>query len=118
MRSKDKKEIRRFEKYWEKQGRKDLFTWVHRYLRLHSELLEDSVYQSLYNFHRDTLIAYLKKDINDKKTDDVKLGEVIDVLADIFNKNEGELVNKYKPVVDEIYEFWKEHPNVISDIRI
>ncbi len=37
MRVKEKIKIRRFERYWNKQGRKDLFTWVHRYLRLHSD---------------------------------------------------------------------------------
>ena len=118
MRSKDKKDIRRFERYWEKQGRQDMFTWVHRYLRLHRELLEDSAYQSLYDFHRATLILYLRKDLNDNKTDDAKLGELIDVLADIFNRNEAERVNKYKPVVDELYKVWKENPKLLNNIRI
>ncbi len=98
---------RRFKKYWEKEGRKDLFTWVHRYLRLHSELLEDNVYQNIYDYYRNTLITYLKKDLKDKKCDDVKLGELVDTFADVFNNEEPELVNKYKPVVDELYKFWK-----------
>lgn len=77
MTLKEKRKVRRFERYWKKQGRKDLFTWVHRYLRLHSEL-----------------------------------------LADIYNRNGAEQVNKYKPLVDDLYKFWKENPNTIHDIRI
>ena len=50
--------IRSFFKYWKKQGRKDMFTWLHRYLRLHSDLLEDSVYQNLYDYIRNELIKY------------------------------------------------------------
>ena len=94
MTLKEKIKYRRFEKYWKKHGRKDLFTWVHRYLRLHNEVLADSVYQNMYDYHRNTLIAYLKKDVNNKKFDDTTLGELVDVLADIFNKEEAELVNK------------------------
>ena len=114
----EKLKIRSFEKYWKKQGRKNLFTWIHRYLRLNSELLDDIVYQNMYNYHRNTLIAYLKKDIDNKRTDDLQLGKLVDVLADIFNKDEAERVNKYKPLVDELYKFWKENTNAIKDIRI
>jgi len=109
---------RRFEKHWKKQGRKDLFTWIHRYLRLHYELLEDSVYQNMYDYHRNTLIAYLKNDVENKKLDDTQLGSLVDFIADVFNKNEAERVNKYKPLVDELYKFWKENPSTINEIRI
>ena len=84
-----------------------MFTWVHRYLRLHSELLEDGVYQNMYDYHRNTLITYLKNDIKDKKADDLKLGKLVDMLADIFNEKASEQVNKCKPLVDELYKFWK-----------
>lgn len=118
MTLKEKLKACRVERYWKKQCRKDLFTWVHRYLRLHSELLVDSVYQNMYDYHRNTLIAYLKNDIDNKKFNDTKLGELVDVLADIFNKDEAEQVNKYKSLVDELYEFWKENLSTINEIRI
>ncbi len=111
MTLKGKLNVRRLERYWKKQGRKNTFTWVYRYLRLHSELLEDSVYQALYDYHRNTLIAYLKRDVNRKNTSDKEYGELIDVLADIYNRNGAERVNKYKPFVDELYRFWKENPD-------
>lgn len=115
---KEKLKVRRFERYWKKQGRRDLFTWVHRYLRLHSELLVDSVYQNMYDYHRNTLIAYLKKDMNNKKFDDTQVGILVDIFADIFNKDKAERVNKYKSLVDGLYKFWKENQNEINEIRI
>ncbi len=114
----EKIKARRLEKYWRKQGRKDLFTWTHRYLRLHVELLSDSVYQDIYNYTRNTLILYLKNDLDSKKLNDPQLGELVDVLADIFNKNETELVNKYKLVVEELYKEWAKISNEIKEIRV
>ncbi len=108
----------RIQRNWKKQGRKDLFTWIHRYLRLHSELLEDDIYKQMLDYHRNTLIAYLKRDVKDKNISDALYGELIDVLADFFNKNAEERVNKYKPIVDELYKSWKNDPNMIRDIRI
>ncbi len=109
MTVKEKLKIYYFKRYWKKQGKKDLFTWIHRYLRLHSDLLTDSLYQSMYDYHRNTLITYLKNDINKKKLDDVQLGQFIDVLADIFNKNNTQRVNKYQSLVEELYKFWTEN---------
>ncbi|MBR2341751.1 MAG: hypothetical protein IKA72_05030 [Clostridia bacterium] len=114
----EKMEIRRFQRYWKKEGRKRMFTWVHRYLRLHSELLDDSVYQQMFDYHRNTLIAYFKRDVKRKDTSDKEYGEVIDVLADIYNQNGAERANKYKSLVEELYRFFKEHPNAMRDIRI
>ena len=107
---KEKLKYRRFERYWNKHGRKKLFTWVHRYLRLHNELLADSVYQEMYDYHRNTLIAYFKRDVKRKNTSDKEYGELIDVLADIYNGDGAERVNKCKPLVDELYKFWEEAP--------
>ncbi|MBE5733487.1 MAG: hypothetical protein E7347_00375 [Clostridiales bacterium] len=118
MKISEKLNARRFERYWEKKGRKDMFTWVHRYLRLHIELLDDSVYQEIYDYYRNTLIEYVKKDIGDKKIDNEKLGELVDTLANIINKDHADVVNKYKVVVDEIYDFWKRYPNIPKDIHI
>lgn len=109
----EKMKAKRFEKYWKRQGSKNLYTWVHRYLRLHSELLADSVYQNLYDYCRNVLIEYLKKDTN-PDIDNVQLGETIDVLTDVFNETEAEQVDKFKVVVDELYELWKNNPNVIN----
>lgn len=103
---------------WFKYGRKNMFTWVHRYLRLHSELLEDIVYQEMFDYHRNMLIAYLKKDIKDKNMSDTQYGEMIDVLADIYNQNGAERVNKFKPIVDELYKSWKENLDSIKEIRV
>lgn len=61
MNLKFKLKVRRFEKYWKKRGRKDLFTWLHRYLRLHNDLLEENVYQSMYDYFRKTLVWHIKK---------------------------------------------------------
>ena len=110
--------IWRRERRWFKYGRKDMFTWVHRYLRLHSELLEDTVYQEMFEYYRNTLIAYLKKEAKDKNKGDTQYGEVIDVLADIYNKSSAERVNKCKPMVDELYKLWKENLNSKKEIRI
>ncbi len=118
MKISEKLNARRFERYWEKKGRKDMFTWVHRYLRLHIELLDDSVYQEIYDYYRNTLIEYVKKDIGDKKIDNEKLGELVDTLANIINKDHADVVNKYKVLVDEIYDFWKRYPNMPKDIHI
>ncbi len=98
--------IHRFQKYWEKQGRRDLFTWVHRYLRLHSELLADSIYQNIYDYHRNTLITYLKNDTKNEEFNTAQLGEILDSFADIFNKYSAERVEKYKWLVEELYTIW------------
>ena len=91
MTLKEKLKVRRFERYWKKQGRKDLFTWIYRYLRLHSELLDDSVYQEMFDYHRNTLIAYVKRDGKRKNTSDKEYGEMIDELADIFKELEDDV---------------------------
>ena len=44
--------IRRMENRRQTEVRKRLFTWIFRYLRLHSELLEDPIYKEMYDYHR------------------------------------------------------------------
>lgn len=102
------------EKWWKKEGRKREFRWVHRYLRLHQELLADPIYQQMYDFHRATLIEYYKKDRRFCKYNDEKMGELIDVTADIFNRNSAERVNAYKWLVDELYKAFKDAPDMIK----
>ena len=115
---KDNIKIRRFEKYWKKHGRRRMFTKVHRYLRLHRELLEDSVYKEMYDYHRDTLIAYLRKDFKGKKCSDKQLGEDLDALADMFNEKSAEYINTYKSFVELLYNSWKNDTDRIKEIRI
>lgn len=111
-----KKEIKQIERYWKRYGRKNLFTWMHRYFRLHTELLEDETYKKVYNYVRDTLIAYHIKD--DKRFDDNYYGVSLDVIADIFNKRAADRVNKYKFAVEDMVFVWKRYPNKTFEIRI
>ena len=94
--------------------KKDLFTWAHRYLRLHSDLLADNIYQTMYDFFRNQLITYLKKDIENSKFNDMQLGELIDTFADAFNKEETAQVNEYKTVIEELYNYFKENASKIN----
>ena len=116
MKLKEKIKIFLFKRKWKKEKRKECFTWVHRYLRLHSELLADSIYQEMYDYHRNTLIAYHNKEMKNNKN--INWGEAIDVLADMFNRRSPERVNEYKTLVEELYRFWKKNPNKINKIRI
>lgn len=118
MRLKEKIEIRQFENYWEKYGREDLFTWTHRYLRLHSELLKDKIYQNMYDYHRNTLIAYLRKDLKGTLISDTELGDLIDLFADLFNKDYPKMVNKYKFLVENAYMLFKKFPEIVNKIHI
>ena len=108
----------KFKKYWKKQGKQDLATWVYRYLRLHSELLLDNIYQNIYDYYRNTLISYLRKDLENNEIDDIQLGELVDIFTDIFNNQYLEIVNKYNTLVSELYLFWKENSEIIKDILI
>ena len=114
----EKLKEKRFKKYWDRQGKKDLFTWVFRYLRLHSELLSDTSFLNLYNSCRNILVSYLRKDMNGKEVNDSQLEELIDALTDEFNENEPELVNQYKIAVDELNKLLKENPNILTEIYI
>ena len=110
--------IWRAERRWKKYGRKELFTWVYRYLRLHRELLEDSTYKEMYDYHRNTLIAYAKRDTKDKKLTGEQLGEMIDVYSSIVIRSSPEQVNRYKLLTDILYKIWAENPDEIHEIRI
>ena len=106
------------ERRWEKYGRKEAFTWVHRYLRLHSELLEDPIYRDMYNYHRATLVAYMRRDHKNKKSTDEERGKLVDVLADLFNKSSADRVNAYKPLVDVLYDDWGNMSDEMKEVRI
>ena len=112
-----KLKTRRIERWWNKYGRKDAFIWTYRYLRLHRELLEDPVYQEMFDYHRAALMAYLKRDLKNKNMKDEESGELVDVLTDIFNRSAAERVNAYKPMIDNLYDIWKNTPDKIKEIR-
>lgn len=111
------KELRQ-KRYMKKYGRRDFFTWIHRYFRLHTELLEDSVYQRIYDYVRNTLIAYSKREMKLKTVPDEEYGELIDTLADIYNRGSNETVNKYKRAVELLYKFETENYPLKKDVRI
>ena len=96
---------------------REFFTWIHRYFRLHSELLENAVYQAMYEYHRKVLIHHFKKERKMKETDD-QCGELIDVLADIYNRYSVERVNEYKPIVEELYDIWKDNFDKFKTLKI
>ncbi|MBE7068573.1 MAG: hypothetical protein E7381_04650 [Clostridiales bacterium] len=94
-------------KGWEK----DLATWVHRYLRLHSHLTVDPLYEDMYQTFRLALIKSLQKDLRYHGATEGELETLLDTSADIFNRENAELVNQYKPVVDELRRVWNENTN-------
>ena len=114
MKSKEKTNNGNIEKDGEQQKRRDLFTWVHRYLRLHNDLLADTVYQTMYDYSRNELISYLKTDVENNNFNDMQLGELVDALADVFNKEETICVNSYKKTVELLYECFKESTTILN----
>lgn len=89
-------------------------TYIHRYLRLHGEQLEDPIYKDIYEYHRGIVIAHLKRKTKKKVTYE-ELGELADVLADIFNRSSADRVNAYKPLVDNLYKIWEIRPKNIAN---
>ena len=77
--------------------------------------MSDKIYENIYDCNRNALIFCLRKEDKNNKLDDKQLGDIIDGLADAFNKDERELVNNYKPVVDELYSSWKENPDTVYE---
>ena len=98
--------VRKLDKYL-RNRQKELYTWIHRYLRLHGELLEDEIYQKMYDYNRNALINIYKKEINRKDVNDMRYGELADNLADIFNKHAADRVNERRPTVERCYNLWK-----------
>lgn len=99
---------RREKRYWEKYGKKKFCARVHRYLRLHSELLEDEIYRDMFLYYRKELIeCYRKEGSFAKDREEEKCEQHVDILADIYSRNWEESVNEYKPVVDQLYENWE-----------
>ena len=118
MAQEKKLSIRRFDRLWKKEGRREMFSGVHRYLRLHKELLEDPIYQKLYDYTRNTLIAYFKRDFKSKKASDEEYGKFIDRLADILSERSAEQVETFQWTVEKLYELDKAYPSLHNEIKI
>ena len=80
------------------------YYWIHRYLRLHSELLEDDIYRELYDMARHMRIVRHKNKFGWKDEDEKAIGEVLDMSADFLNKESPDEVKKWKPIVRIFYE--------------
>ena len=107
MISEKRARIQRFNQCLANWRNKEHSAWIHRYLRLHGELLEDPVYKMMFEFYRAKQISYLKKNAKRKNKNDAQLGELVDVLADIFNRYSPDRVNAYKWEVESLYRIWK-----------
>ena len=114
MKSKEKIKNNTIEEELKQQNKREMFTWMHRYLRLHDELLSDEDYKNIYDYLRDSLVECLEKDMPETNFDNQQLGSMIDTIADIFNKKDAEQSEKLKPLVDEFYKIWKENPDAIK----
>lgn len=68
----------------------------------------------------ESINSFCKKleSVKRRGTSDEEYGKLIDVLADIFNRNCEERVNRYKAIIENHYSFWKENPNLEKPIRI
>ena len=80
------------------------YYWIYRYLRLHSELLEDDIYRELYDMARHMRIVRHKNKFGWKDEDEKAIGEVLDMSADFLNKESPDEVEKWKPIVRIFYE--------------
>ena len=102
-----KSKVRQIEKRWKSRGERRIATSLHCYLRLHKELLEDPIYQSMYDYFRFKVMVYYKKEGGKRKKEE-EIGEIVDVVADVLNKSTIKRVDIYKPLVEGLYQFWKE----------
>ena len=105
--------VKKFFKTRQKQLKEDehiknVYTLVHRYFRLHQELLEDSIYKSIYDCIRNELIIKVERDMKKKNLNHSVTGIVIDAVADSFNEENQEFINEQKRYVDLLYKVWTE----------
>ena len=90
-----------------KKREKQLFAWGYRYLRLHSELLEDSVYARMYKIFRLSVVRELRKKRKMYEDSEEIVGELADTIADKFNKKNMKRVNKYELMIKVIRGLYK-----------
>ena len=90
-----------------KEQKKNLFIWGHRYIRLHKELLADDFYKDMYNKFRCALIENARKKLGGLRKSKEEYGKWIDDLADIYNRDHAEEVNKFAFILEEMREVWK-----------
>ena len=81
--------------------------WIYRYLRLHSELLKDSVYRELYDTVRQKRIVRHKNIFHRKDEEEKAIGEVLDMGADFLNKESPNEVEEWRGFVTLFYEAFK-----------
>ncbi|MBQ8295263.1 MAG: hypothetical protein IJX87_02380 [Clostridia bacterium] len=93
--------------YCHEDYRPKMFQLVYSYLRLHKELLEDSIYQEMYDYHRETMIAYATKWFKDTFiVQEGRCGRWVDKWADSY-KEDREDVEEVKPLVELLYKTWE-----------
>ena len=97
--------FRRLEEEW----RIEWFTWVHRYLRLHQEMLDDKAYQDIYAHTRNVLAMDFKRQVRDECLTDEDYGELVDTFADLYGEDHPEKVNKRVVLVEFLYKCWVEN---------
>ena len=69
--------------------------------------MEDPIYLDMYLYFRKALAEFLKVDLKYKKETIESLSELVDILADIFNRTGADRVELYKPIVEAIYRIWQ-----------
>ena len=96
----------RAKRQWEKMGRNERTIWMHRYFRLHKELLNDPVYKTVYDRNRLRVIERIQQRSQEHR-DSEELGDFIDWMADAYNDFAAKKVNRYQPIMEENYVIWK-----------
>lgn len=84
--------------------KEELFTWGHRYLRLHKELLADCFCAYMYQKFRSVLIEQLRKKLGGYGKTQEEFGEFVDSLADMYNREHAEEVHKFTCVLEMMRE--------------
>ena len=93
---------KRIKRKWKREEDYRYHKKVYRYLRFHKELLDDPAYKEMYEHCRLLLVVYLKCERKVKGTNE-KVGELVDVLADISNRSDADCIEEYKPLVENFY---------------
>ena len=93
------------------------YYWMYRYLRLHSELLEDNNYWELYEAARHKCIVRHKNKFDRKDEEEKAIGEVLDMSADFLNKECPNEVEEWGPNVRIFYEALKQERKRMKKLK-
>ena len=104
--------------YYKKETRRAMFKIVHCYLRMHSELLEDSLYQKIYDHHRKELVLYQKRRLEPEEYDEELVGFVLDRMADMQIREERSKIEKYQRFVKLLRTEWTESPRKMKNVKL